>query len=591
MVRREGFVYGFSLALGAAVLALLLYLGWQVFQAALQILPPFAIATIFSILLDPLADRVQTKWTGGRRGPAVALVFLVFLLFFIGLIAFLVPNLVAQTGKLVNFFAPLTYTVEQTPSDTRNFQTVKEGITTTRYTARGLTNGARYIFRVTAADSDGQEYHLRLTEATPTDRPIANGEGQSGDDGLRGTAGSQAAPSPPPSPPATPLPTDPAASPSPPPLVSVSIIVPTPPPATPPGAVPSEAGAPVPSTVSTPASSGKGKSPSTTDLLKREAPIPDPGVVIAVPGDRQVNLIWRAPANAKSGFDRLREQVDAWLKTHRRIGPMRLPANLDTLQRDYADQFSQTLQSLAKRLGEAVVGSLATLLYVILIPIITYFILMDMDRLRARLLFLLPDRFRTEVLRIASDVGDVFGSYVRGMTIVSAAYGVVAFLLFLGLGLIFKGGLGNYALLLGVVAGLLYPVPYIGPTATTFLACIISLATGQTAGQTVIVLLVALAENQIFDNVVVPRIVGSSVGLHPLATMFALLLGGTLFGLWGMLLSVPIAGSIQVVLFRLVPKMNAPTPLSLLMPSERPAPQRDPPPREDRDSSGPPEQK
>jgi hypothetical protein len=52
--------------------------------------------------------------------------------------------------------------------------------------------------------------------------------------------------------------------------------------------------------------------------------------------------------------------------------------------------------------------------------------------------------------------------------------------------------------------------------------------------------------------------------------MFALLLGGTLFGLWGMLLSVPLAGSIQVVLFRLFPKLNAPTPLSLMMPGERP---------------------
>jgi predicted PurR-regulated permease PerM len=175
------------------------------------------------------------------------------------------------------------------------------------------------------------------------------------------------------------------------------------------------------------------------------------------------------------------------------------------------------------------------------------------------------------------------------MTIVSAAYGVVAFLLFLALGLMFKGGLGNYALLLGVVAGLLYPVPYIGPIATTFLAGIVSLATGQTAGQTVVVVLVALAENQIFDNVVVPRVVGSSVGLHPLATMFALLLGGTLFGLWGMLLSVPIAGSIQVVLFRLFPKLNAPTPLALLMPSERPDQRTVPPPKEEGPASGQPE--
>jgi predicted PurR-regulated permease PerM len=63
--------------------------------------------------LDPLADRVQARWTKGATRPAVAIVFIVFLLFFIELVAFLVPSLVAQTGRLVNFFAPLSYRVEQ----------------------------------------------------------------------------------------------------------------------------------------------------------------------------------------------------------------------------------------------------------------------------------------------------------------------------------------------------------------------------------------------------------------------------------------------------------------------------------------------
>ncbi len=61
-----------------------------------------------------------------------------------------------------------------------------------------------------------------------------------------------------------------------------------------------------------------------------------------------------------------------------------------------------------------------------------------------------------------------------------------------------------------------------------------------------------------------PRIVGGGVGLHPVAALFALTLGGALFGLWGMLLSVPIAASIQAILFRLFPKLTTPTPLSFL---------------------------
>ena len=71
------------------------------------------------------------------------------------------------------------------------------------------------------------------------------------------------------------------------------------------------------------------------------------------------------------------------------------------------------------------------------------------------------------------------------------------------------------------------------------------------------------AVNALFDNFVVPKVVGNSVGLNPLLTMFVLLLGGTLFGLLGMLVAVPLAGSIQAVLMRRFPKLSSATPMML----------------------------
>lgn len=264
-----------------------------------------------------------------------------------------------------------------------------------------------------------------------------------------------------------------------------------------------------------------------------------------------------------SYFDNVRAVINHFLKNHHSIGTFQLPRNFQALTTQYSDQIQTMLKTTASRIATWLLGSVSGLLNIVLVPIITFYLLNDFSRLRARLMFLLPDRVSSFVATTASDVGGVFGNYVRGMVLVSVAYGIVATVLFL------MFGLKTYALLLGFVAGLLYAVPYVGPFVTALLSCIVYLATGHDAGPTAGLLVAVVVQNQAFDNFVVPRIVGDSVGLHPLITMIALFLGGELFGLWGMLLSVPVAASIQVVLFRLFPKLRAPTPMANLLPTLR----------------------
>jgi predicted PurR-regulated permease PerM len=242
-----------------------------------------------------------------------------------------------------------------------------------------------------------------------------------------------------------------------------------------------------------------------------------------------------------------------------------LPANIEALQTQYADQIGQVFGHASRRLADVIVGSVSTLLHIVLIPIVTFYFLADIDRIRARMLFLLPERSRDHIQRSMIEVGEVFGNYVRGMVTVSIMYSVVATILF------FACQLQAYALLLGFMAGLLFAIPFVGPLLTAVLAASVSLATGHSFGHTLLVLGVTFGQNQVFDNFIVPRIIGHSVGLHPIVTLFALFVGGDLFGVWGMLLSVPVAASIQVVLFRLFPKFSAPTPLALMLPEERPA--------------------
>jgi predicted PurR-regulated permease PerM len=304
---------------------------------------------------------------------------------------------------------------------------------------------------------------------------------------------------------------------------------------------------------------GEHDTPAGT-LSPSSPPPPDSGTVLAQPGDTTVVLRWSAPPEARSGFDQLRTTADKWLSGHQKLGPFKLPPSLEAITTQYSDQLSQGLRVSATRVLEVIVGSVSGLLAVIVIPIVTFYLLQDLSRLRARLLFLLPERVRGAFVSTSTDIGEVFGNYLRGMVQVCLMYSVVAMIGMFGVGLFFRPMLG-YALLIGAVAGVLYSVPYVGFLGTALLTSTVVLASGSGIGALIASIVTLFVLNQTFDNVIMPRVVGGGVGLHPLLSLFALLLGANLFGLWGMLLAVPAAGSIQTILFRLFPRLAAPTSL------------------------------
>ena len=267
----------------------------------------------------------------------------------------------------------------------------------------------------------------------------------------------------------------------------------------------------------------------------------------------------------------LRDYVDQFLKAHHKIGPLKLPPTFQALTQQMGDQLSGRasglLQSSTGRIAGVLVGSATFIIQMVLALIITFFLLVDIDRLRARLFYLMPETWRGRMGQIGTDVGGVFSDYLRGLLIVCALYGTATVILLYGLSMVHHS-LAQYALLVGVAAGVLYAVPYVGSLTTALVTFLVAFAAGNpshsglTFGGTAIVLTLVL--NQIFDNVVTPRVVGGGVGLHPVMALFALVLGGEAFGIMGMLFSVPIAASIQVILFRVFPQLTAPTPAPFL---------------------------
>ena len=282
-------------------------------------------------------------------------------------------------------------------------------------------------------------------------------------------------------------------------------------------------------------------------------------------------LIDQAASLAQNGptfIEGLRHSVNDFLTAHPKIGPVKMPKDFSHLTDQISGQAAGFLQKAGGSIGTFLIGSVTVVVQFILTLIITFYFLVDIDRLRARLFYLAPEKWRGMMGHIGSDVGGVFSDYLRGLLIVCALYGVATIGLLYGLS-VFHHSLAQYALLVGAAAGLLYAVPYLGSLTTALVTFVVAFAAAAGDHQSGlafggIAVAATLVVNQVFDNIVTPRVVGGGVGLHPILALFALVIGGELFGIAGMLLSVPIAGSIQAILFRLFPRLTQPTPAPFL---------------------------
>ena len=270
---------------------------------------------------------------------------------------------------------------------------------------------------------------------------------------------------------------------------------------------------------------------------------------------------------AKAGpeyFQHLSGTINTYLTKHNgKIGPVRVGAKLDTIVTKFTDKAGAAISASAGGIGNFLLGSATMIVEFVVAMIVGFYALSDLDRLRARAYFLIPQKHRRMAGHLASDIGGVFSDYFRGLFIVCALYGVATLVLLYGLS-IKHPQLANYALLVGAAAGVLYAVPYIGAISIALVTFLIAFAAGgpSFAGWAV---LFTLGLNQVFDNIVTPKVVGGGVGLHPIMALFALAIGGELFHLWGLLLSVPVAASVQVVMYRVFPKLSEPTPKEFLL--------------------------
>ena len=204
-----------------------------------------------------------------------------------------------------------------------------------------------------------------------------------------------------------------------------------------------------------------------------------------------------------------------------------------------ADQLNLFLANLPK--------ALSTVTLYILSPVIAIYFLADWKILEQGFLRVIPQRWRMEWRRLWQDINHVIRQFVRGNIIVAVIVGVL-----IGVGVKLVGM--EYALLIGLICGVSDLIPYFGPVIGAVPSVLLALI--KSPGMALKVILIILIVQQLEGNVISPKLMGESVGLHPLWVVFALLASGEIAGFWGMFLAVPLAAVIRVVLkhiyFRLV---------------------------------------
>ncbi len=179
------------------------------------------------------------------------------------------------------------------------------------------------------------------------------------------------------------------------------------------------------------------------------------------------------------------------------------------------------------------------LIIVVLGPVMAFYLLVDLPRLRRGAMALIPPGRREEIRSLMDRIGQAVGGFFRGQLLVALFVGVASSIGLWAIGLPFW-------LLVGIVAGIFNLVPLVGPFIGGGLAVIIALISGQPL-KAVWAALVLLAVQQIDNHLISPNVMGRTVQLHPVVVMLALLVGASFAGLFGMLVIVPLVAVAKIV--------------------------------------------
>lgn len=236
----------------------------------------------------------------------------------------------------------------------------------------------------------------------------------------------------------------------------------------------------------------------------------------------------------------LGEVLDRWQMHYVKAD---IPLGMRDALEDIVQRYQSRLTSVIDRMAAALLGVAGSIVPLLFSPLLAFYILKDLKDVKSAVYRLIPVQSKARVWNVLVEIEHVWSSFIRGQLLVA---GIIAALASATLFILDV----PYPLVGGMAAGVGEFVPYFGPVIGAIPAVLFGFARSPLTALKVAVGFAVL--QQLEANLITPRVIGSRIGLHPVVIIFALMVGGYLFGFWGILLAAPVAGMVKVLIVSLI---------------------------------------
>ncbi|HEY1976460.1 MAG TPA: AI-2E family transporter [Candidatus Baltobacteraceae bacterium] len=259
------------------------------------------------------------------------------------------------------------------------------------------------------------------------------------------------------------------------------------------------------------------------------------GIVVPLTVEQMQTLASNLPGYAATSQDWV---TNLELSIQQHFPQLNLPTGGINVQKIGSGQATAVVTGLISGVGAIAVNTATGFFVAFSAVILSIFFLLNDSQIAEGFATMFPPKRRNDARSLAAEVTTLFGSYISGQVTVSAITGLVIALITTMFG--FK-----FSLIIGIVSAVAYAIPIIGMLIAQIVAIPLSIPQGW--GVVIGVQVVMFVMARISDNVLVPKIMGESVGVSPIVAFFAVFAGGELFGIPGLILGIPVAALLKIL--------------------------------------------
>lgn len=261
------------------------------------------------------------------------------------------------------------------------------------------------------------------------------------------------------------------------------------------------------------------------------------GLAVAIPsiGSQAEKFIANFPAYVESGKMHINSLIDD--DRFKQVQPQ-IEKALTSLSNNLIDISKNISSSLVNGTSNFLSVATSVIISLMIFPFILFYLLRDGKKLNKYVTNMLPNALRNDTSTVLTQVNLQLSSYVRGQLIVAGTVAIMFSIMFSIIGL-------KYAVVIGIVAGFLNLIPYLGSFLAMIPAFIIALVVGPV--MIVKVAIVFVIEQTIEGRFISPLVLGSKLNIHPITILFVLLTSGKVFGVWGVFVGIPAYASAKVI--------------------------------------------